>query len=385
MNKVSELTYNSGCAISSNKYYIGSTLDDYSEFGFSRMMIFEFSECKWYFHDLRFTVIDVCLQEEYLEGDKYVLSLGVDGETDKYDGINSKQGYIKNAGLNAEWSSVLGYLKTIRIIGNEVFACGSSGQIYKKKIDSDNWVEMHITFDENSELLKSIDFDDKFPDVFEIELFDINGISNSNLYAVGRIGVDGLIAHYNGVDWNILPRITPSDLNSISLTNDNDILICGDHGNLIRGNYLNGFERLTSKGISHNFYNAADYKDSIYIASEKYLYKFKDGMYSKVMIREDLNDLGFLKVEQINDILWVLMEKYLIRFDGVHWEVIENPDNLNNFNKIESVKAGITCPQSGYWFTVAKENSRQYFNQGDVFPEVQSDWGDVFWQFDGEK
>lgn len=57
---------------------------------------------------------------------------------------------------------------------------------------------------------------------------------------------------------------------------------------------------------------------------------------------------------------------------------------LENHNKF-SIKAGEKCPQQGYWFTVAKVNSRQYFNLGDVFPNFESDWGDVYWQFDGEE
>ena len=31
-----------------------------------------------------------------------------------------------------------------------------------------------------------------------------------------------------------------------------------------------------------------------------------------------------------------------------------------------------------------KKNSRRFFIQGDIFPDFESDWGDVYWQFDGE-
>jgi hypothetical protein len=34
--------------------------------------------------------------------------------------------------------------------------------------------------------------------------------------------------------------------------------------------------------------------------------------------------------------------------------------------------------------TVAKPNSRDYFRQGDSFPQLVTDWGEVYWQFDGE-
>ncbi|WP_032867303.1 Imm72 family immunity protein [Acinetobacter sp. 1000160] len=50
-----------------------------------------------------------------------------------------------------------------------------------------------------------------------------------------------------------------------------------------------------------------------------------------------------------------------------------------------SVRAGQICPKTGYWFTVAQENSRQYFKEGEILPEIKSDWGEVYWQLDGEE
>lgn len=37
-----------------------------------------------------------------------------------------------------------------------------------------------------------------------------------------------------------------------------------------------------------------------------------------------------------------------------------------------SVRAGQICPRTGYWFTVAQENSRQYFKEGEILPEIKS-------------
>ncbi|MDH0563451.1 Imm72 family immunity protein [Acinetobacter courvalinii] len=57
----------------------------------------------------------------------------------------------------------------------------------------------------------------------------------------------------------------------------------------------------------------------------------------------------------------------------------------NNAESIEklSIRAGQVCPKTGYWFTVAQENSRQYFKEGKILPEIKSDWGEVYWLFDG--
>lgn len=48
--------------------------------------------------------------------------------------------------------------------------------------------------------------------------------------------------------------------------------------------------------------------------------------------------------------------------------------------------AGQPCPKSGYWFTLAKSDSRAYFKQGDIMPDYPNNqWGEVIWQFEGEK
>lgn len=48
--------------------------------------------------------------------------------------------------------------------------------------------------------------------------------------------------------------------------------------------------------------------------------------------------------------------------------------------------AGQLCPKSGYWFTLAKADSRAYLRQGDIMPDYpNNNWGQVIWQFDGEQ
>ncbi|MFV8577711.1 PoNe immunity protein domain-containing protein [Ralstonia pseudosolanacearum] len=47
--------------------------------------------------------------------------------------------------------------------------------------------------------------------------------------------------------------------------------------------------------------------------------------------------------------------------------------------------AGQPCPKSGYWMTPAKPGSRRHFQQGDVMPEVASDYGSTIWQWDNDQ
>ncbi|MEG0681863.1 MAG: DUF3396 domain-containing protein [Eubacterium sp.] len=81
--------------------------------------------------------------------------------------------------------------------------------------------------------------------------------------------------------------------------------------------------------------------------------------------------------------------QWIARFDqDSEWPKGKRVNNSNNPPKAHvrlSFQAGEICPRSGYWFTVAKENSRQYFNEGEVFPNFKNNWGEVYWQFSGEE
>lgn len=49
---------------------------------------------------------------------------------------------------------------------------------------------------------------------------------------------------------------------------------------------------------------------------------------------------------------------------------------------VRRVAAGQAAPQSGWWFTPAKQSSRCYFKQGDTLPEIEgSSYGATFWQW----
>ena len=80
--------------------------------------------------------------------------------------------------------------------------------------------------------------------------------------------------------------------------------------------------------------------------------------------------------------------KWIARFDqDSTWPEGKRVNLKNNNSEVGTklaIRAGEKCPQTGYWFTVAKENSRQYFKEGEILPDIKSDWGDVYWQFDGE-
>jgi hypothetical protein len=68
--------------------------------------------------------------------------------------------------------------------------------------------------------------------------------------------------------------------------------------------------------------------------------------------------------------------RWYARFDEEE-PVAQNP---------RKVAAGGTCTDTGYWFSPAQENSRRFFNAGEVMPEFTgSAWGATFWYWSGEE
>ena len=49
------------------------------------------------------------------------------------------------------------------------------------------------------------------------------------------------------------------------------------------------------------------------------------------------------------------------------------------------VEGGQPCPQTGYWFTPAKANSRRHFREGEIMPAFQADYGATIWQWDSNQ
>ena len=82
----------------------------------------------------------------------------------------------------------------------------------------------------------------------------------------------------------------------------------------------------------------------------------------------------------------VSSKQWIARFDqDSTWPELKRVEQEELLEeKVEIVAAGGKCPYAGYWYTFAKENSRQYFNQGDIFPDFECDWGDVYWQYDSD-
>jgi len=72
---------------------------------------------------------------------------------------------------------------------------------------------------------------------------------------------------------------------------------------------------------------------------------------------------------------WYFVERVADEFEDIDgsYAGTDRPDV-----RPDRVAAGKRVPVAGWWYTPA-QGSRRFFKEGDVFPAINSDWGDTFW------
>jgi hypothetical protein len=75
------------------------------------------------------------------------------------------------------------------------------------------------------------------------------------------------------------------------------------------------------------------------------------------------------------DCTWYLVERTA---DSVE---VQQPDVIES-DQLMRVAAGRPCPETGFYFTPARADSRKLFKEGDVMPNVGADYGTTIWQRD---
>jgi hypothetical protein len=77
---------------------------------------------------------------------------------------------------------------------------------------------------------------------------------------------------------------------------------------------------------------------------------------------------------------WIYVEQ--IHGEPLDWSESNEVVATSNGPRVD---AGMPCPQSGYYFTPAKIDSRRYFAKGESMPQVGSSYGATIWQWDNQQ
>lgn len=78
------------------------------------------------------------------------------------------------------------------------------------------------------------------------------------------------------------------------------------------------------------------------------------------------------------DCTWYLVERAPDERDGVQTDPSSGVQHIR-------VPSGEPCPETGFYFTPAKTDSRRLFQKGEVMPSVDSAYGRTIWQWDSNQ
>lgn len=241
---------------------------------------------------------------------------------------------IPEAGVFGNAAVGLGYVNRIRAIGDGLFVCGQSRQVYRfawdgRNLASGRWVDMagamrQPPIAEPPDDADADAFDQWLDDNDAIDLVDIDGPSERDLYAVGDE-----CWHWNGAEWRQLALPTDEFLNAIKVRSPELIYLVGHNGTLLAGNARSGFRELSAVEDNQNFIGVEWFADRLFLASNLGLFTYDPRTARIEPYRTDLKpDLRDTHVLEARDgVLWSIGFKDLAWFDGQRWTRVDHPDN----------------------------------------------------------
>ena len=219
---------------------------------------------------------------------------------------------IQGAGLNAEDARGWGYLNAIRQIGERLFACGQSGQVYERAAPGD-WRHIDAGVLNTSAAGADAIFD------------DVNGPHEDSLYLVGEKGA----AYYRGKGGKFTPLGLPTSawLKRILVADERTIYLAGKRGTILRGNHVDGFTEVAAGESNETFLSMAMFEDRLHLATATGVYFVDRDRLVKVKttLTPDLVDGHVLDV--VDGVLWSIGYEDIARFDGESWERLDLPGN----------------------------------------------------------
>jgi hypothetical protein len=75
---------------------------------------------------------------------------------------------------------------------------------------------------------------------------------------------------------------------------------------------------------------------------------------------------------------------YVELIDG-EFEDIDDNQTPGILEKRLRVEGGDRCPEAGFYFTPASQNSRRYFNRDEIMPDVGGNIWQTIWQWDEQQ
>ena len=265
--------------------------------------IFAFKENQWFHEDVDAVVWSVCAVEK---PKRTLFVMGREGVVYVKKGQGFEEEHLDDAGTG---DNRLGYLSLIREIDAVLYACGSSGQIYRRA--KHGWTH----------------FDDgvlnRTGGASAVDLYCMDGQSSDDIYAVGK---GGQIYHYDGKAWTRIASPAVVDINWVRCLSKNEVYLAANDGGFFKGSAEGGWENHSRPDLGEEFWCVEVFQGAPYLAATSGIYMFDGKMVVRVSTRLKPAPDG-QRLHANDGILWSFGAHHLCFFDGKKWTYVNHPDN----------------------------------------------------------
>lgn len=264
--------------------------------------LFGYADGKWFHRDVDAHVRCICAVEKPIPS---IYSISRDGRVfiNRKGGIVEEE-LIKDAGHEPDQ---FGYLFETRQIGNRVFVCGSSGQIYRR--EKSGWIH------HDQGVLDPVNRG-------ESALYSIDGFSEEDVYTVG---LNGDMWHNDGQSWTKLSSPARADLNAVRCVSSQEVYLAGDHGQFFRG-HLDSWQPIAMPPKCGDLWGLEYFQDKVFIAARGGLFEY-DGIEVRRVETRLKPEPDAHRFDTRDGVMWSFGFKHLCFFDGEKWTSVRHPDN----------------------------------------------------------
>lgn len=352
-SEIDMIEFTRACARSSEVIVIGAALVD-SDVYHPETRLFRYehdgkSGKQWYFDDFDFHLQDITLfrNPEIDSTSDYLTYLSSEGDVFHGWWKGNFREKIEGAGTWVKDAQGRGRMLTISQIGETLYACGQGGQIYRR-VGRDNWSLLTdaLLFDMDAYLQKKesrplttdpgyIDWLRKFKKQSpkNITLYDIKGFSENAIYLCGSEDTKPVLYYWDGMSLHEQKvYLEETALTGILMADEDSVWVCGREGVLLHGSFARGFTPVILRKQLNLFHMITPYRGKFVVPSSVRpggLFEVDPGSSELRRFSPALPTLrgdSIFYAKSVSDVLWVVGQKDIFRFDGNGWERIEHPD-----------------------------------------------------------
>jgi hypothetical protein len=283
---------------------VASQLEEAAEEEYEHSRIFTYKNGAWMHFDLNLVINSVCGAREPAPA-LYCMARGGEINVQRKGGAAEEE--IEDAGTGR---GSLGYVTRLRQIGGRLYACGVAGQIYRRG-DDGAWSHFDRSVLDPQGPPKALD------------LYCIDGTSESDIYAVGQ---RGLLWHFDGKMWTRLDSPTRSDINWVRCVSPSEVYLCGNRGGFFRGSRRDGWQDFSVEDMREEFWCVEHFRGGAYLAAISGVFAFDGARILRVESKPFAPTQGH-RLHAADGVLWSFGIDELSFYDGNAWAHVPHPDN----------------------------------------------------------